>query len=74
MLAVLHDKAVKDDLIHLVLLCTDCLFLKLSYHVALLCIYLQSVSVLFGRINVFIIQYQEVTEGLLIATEIGNLY
>jgi len=71
MLAVLHDKAVKDDLIHLVLLCTDCLFLKLSYHVALLCIYLQSVSVLFGM---FIIQYQEVTEGLLIATEIGNLY
>jgi len=59
MLAALHDEAVKDVfLIQLVFLCTNCLFLKLSCYVALLCIYLQSVSVcltvLLGRINVFI--------------------
>jgi len=45
MLAALHDEAVKDVfLIQLVFLCTNCLFLKLSCYVALLCIYLQSVS------------------------------
>jgi len=39
MLAVLQDEAVKEFLIHLVLLCTNCLFLKLSCYVTLYCVY-----------------------------------